>query len=64
LLGGLASPGWRHVGEFLGPNIEDFWARYPLERVLGLWRQAGLEDVQARPLSLGGGVVIWGRRGE
>jgi demethylmenaquinone methyltransferase / 2-methoxy-6-polyprenyl-1,4-benzoquinol methylase len=64
LLGGLASPGWRHVGEFLGPNIEDFWARYPIERLLDLWRQAGLEDVHARTLSLGGGVVIWGRRGE
>jgi demethylmenaquinone methyltransferase / 2-methoxy-6-polyprenyl-1,4-benzoquinol methylase len=63
LLGALASPGWRDVGEFLGPSIEQFWARYPLERLLDLWRQAGLEDVQARTLTLGGGVVIWGRRG-
>jgi demethylmenaquinone methyltransferase/2-methoxy-6-polyprenyl-1,4-benzoquinol methylase len=64
LLGALASPGWRHVGEFLGPSIEQFWARYPLERLLDLWPQAGLGDVQARTLSLGGGIVIWGRRGD
>jgi hypothetical protein len=30
--------------------------------VLELWRAAGLTDVQARRLSLGGGVVVWGRR--
>lgn len=64
LLGALASPGWRDVGEFLGPSIERFWARYPQERLLDLWRQAGLGDVQARTLSLGGGIVIWGRRGD
>jgi demethylmenaquinone methyltransferase/2-methoxy-6-polyprenyl-1,4-benzoquinol methylase len=62
LLGGLASPGWRNVGEFLGPSIEQFWTHHPLESLLDLWRQAGLADVQARTLSLGGGVVIWGRR--
>ena len=27
-----------------------------------LWRDAGLADVRARRLSLGGGVVMWGRR--
>jgi len=64
LLGGLASPGWHHVGEFLGPSIEAFWTRSPLERLLDFWRHAGLEDVQVRTLSLGGGVVVWGRRGD
>jgi demethylmenaquinone methyltransferase/2-methoxy-6-polyprenyl-1,4-benzoquinol methylase len=64
LLGGLVSPGWREVGRFLGPSIREFWARYPLEDLLELWRQAGLEDVRAETLSLGGGVVIWGRRGD
>lgn len=63
-LGRLASPGWHHVGEFLAPSIEDFWTRYPLERLLDFWRHAGLEDVQVRTLSLGGGVVVWGRRGD
>jgi hypothetical protein len=51
------------VGAFLGPSIRSFYARYPLERVLELWRGAGIIDVQAKSLSLGGGVVIWGTRG-
>ena len=39
-----------------------FYDRYPLERVVDLWREAGIVDVRARRLSLGGGVVVWGRR--
>lgn len=58
----LVSPGWREVGDFLGRSIEDFYASYPLERVLVLWREAGVERPSCRLLSLGGGVVIWGRR--
>jgi hypothetical protein len=27
-----------------------------------LWRDAGIADVRSRRLSLGGGVVMWGRR--
>ena len=64
LLGGVASPGWRDVGRFLGPSIRSFYERYPLHRVLDLWRDAGIRDVRARPLSFGGGVVIWGTRGD
>jgi hypothetical protein len=30
--------------------------------VLTLWREAGLADVRAQRLSLGGGVVVWGVR--
>jgi demethylmenaquinone methyltransferase / 2-methoxy-6-polyprenyl-1,4-benzoquinol methylase len=60
--GRLISPGWHEVGRFLGPSIRGFYARAPLERVLELWREAGIEDVRSRRLSLGGGVVIWGRR--
>ena len=63
-LGRLASPGWHEVGQFLGPSIRDFYARYPLERLLALWRHAGIANVRARPLSFGGGVVIWGERGD
>ncbi|HEY7692967.1 MAG TPA: class I SAM-dependent methyltransferase [Gaiellaceae bacterium] len=63
LAGRLISPGWRNVGDFLGPSIEQLWARLPLDRLLGLWRAAGIEDVRSRRLSLGGGLVIWGRRG-
>ena len=60
--GRLIAPGWLEVGRFLGGSIRDFWRRYPLERQLELWRDAGIEDVRHRRLSLGGGIVIWGRR--
>jgi demethylmenaquinone methyltransferase/2-methoxy-6-polyprenyl-1,4-benzoquinol methylase len=62
-LGRAISPGWHEVGRFLGPSIRGFHRRLPPERLLALWREAGLEDVQARHLSLGGGLVVWGRRG-
>ena len=62
LAGRLISPGWREVGSFLGPSIREFWRAYPLDRLLELWRAAGIEDVRARPLSLGGGIVVWGRK--
>jgi demethylmenaquinone methyltransferase/2-methoxy-6-polyprenyl-1,4-benzoquinol methylase len=56
--GSLISPGWHEVGRFLGPSIRDFHARYD---IVALWRQAGIEDVRARRMSLGGGIVLWGR---
>jgi demethylmenaquinone methyltransferase / 2-methoxy-6-polyprenyl-1,4-benzoquinol methylase len=62
-LGSLVSTGWADVGRFLGPSIRSFYAAYPLERILALSRDAGIADVHARPLSLGGGIVIWGVRG-
>ena len=31
-------------------------------RLLAAWRDAGIEDVQAKRLSLGGGIVTWGRK--
>jgi demethylmenaquinone methyltransferase / 2-methoxy-6-polyprenyl-1,4-benzoquinol methylase len=63
LLGRTISPGWRTVGSFLGPSIRGFYARLPEQRLLELWREAGIEDVQARRLSLGGGIVVWGTKG-
>ena len=60
--GRLVSTAWRDVGRFLGPSIRGFYARLPLERQLGLWRAAGVPDVRARRMSVGGGVVIWGTR--
>jgi demethylmenaquinone methyltransferase / 2-methoxy-6-polyprenyl-1,4-benzoquinol methylase len=62
LAGRAISPGWRAVGEFLGPSIREFWRDWPVERLLATWRAAGIENVQLRTLSLGGGVVFWGRR--
>jgi len=63
LAGRAISPGWHEVGGFLGTSIRDFYARYPLPQLLDLWRDAGIEDVRFRRLSLGGGIVVWGRRG-
>jgi demethylmenaquinone methyltransferase / 2-methoxy-6-polyprenyl-1,4-benzoquinol methylase len=62
LAGRVVSPGWREVGRFLGPSIRGFYERHPLAELLELWREAGIEDVRFRRLSLGGGIVIWGRR--
>jgi demethylmenaquinone methyltransferase / 2-methoxy-6-polyprenyl-1,4-benzoquinol methylase len=62
LAGRAVSPGWRDVGRFLGPSIREFNERLPPERQLELWREAGIEDVRIMRMSLGGGVVTWGRR--
>jgi len=62
LAGRVLGTGWAEVGRFLGGSIRSFWTHYPLERQLELWRAAGLRDLEARRLSLGGGVVIWGTR--
>ena len=61
-LGRVISPGWHEVGRFLAGSIRDFDARWPVPRLLGAFREAGFEDVQARRLSLGGCTVLWGRR--
>jgi demethylmenaquinone methyltransferase / 2-methoxy-6-polyprenyl-1,4-benzoquinol methylase len=60
--GRLLSRQWAGVGRFLGPSISGFYRSYPLEAQLGMWRAAGVPDVRARTMSLGGGVVIWGTR--
>ena len=62
LAGKLIGAGWGDVGGFLRGSIRDFYARLPLDRQLALWREAGVEDIRVRRLSLGGGIVIWGRR--
>lgn len=63
LAGRLISPGWHEVGRFLGPSIRGFHEAYPEPALLALWREAGIADVRACRLSLGGGLVVWGRRG-
>ena len=62
LAGRALANGWSEVGGFLGDSIRAFWAENPIERQLEWWRRAGLRDVQVRRLSLGGGVVMWGKR--
>jgi demethylmenaquinone methyltransferase/2-methoxy-6-polyprenyl-1,4-benzoquinol methylase len=54
---------WWRVGRFLRGNITGFYARHPPPALLELWSAAGIERVQAKPLSLGGGLVVWGVRG-
>ncbi len=61
LAGRVLRHGWREVGDFLGASIRRFWQAYPLERQVELWAEAGIPDVHLRRLSLGGGVVMWGR---
>jgi demethylmenaquinone methyltransferase/2-methoxy-6-polyprenyl-1,4-benzoquinol methylase len=60
--GRVFGPEWEEVGRFLGPSIRGLWVQHPLDRMLDLWRAAGIADVRFRVLSLGGGIVVWGRR--
>lgn len=62
LAGRLLSPGWHAVGRFLGPSIRDFHRRYPERHLLELWRAAGIGALETRRPSLGGGLLVWGRR--
>lgn len=61
---GFATGGreWYDVGRFLGPSISEHYRRYPLDWQLAAWRDAGIHDVEVRLMSLGGGLVMWGRR--
>jgi demethylmenaquinone methyltransferase / 2-methoxy-6-polyprenyl-1,4-benzoquinol methylase len=63
VLGRLISRDWYEVGRFLGPSISELYERLPLDHQLELWRAAGIGGVDARVMSSGGGVVIWGTRG-
>jgi demethylmenaquinone methyltransferase/2-methoxy-6-polyprenyl-1,4-benzoquinol methylase len=59
--GRVVSPGWHEVGRFLGPSIRTFHAAFP--SLPALFRAAGIRAVEERRLSVGGGVVVWGRTG-
>ena len=63
-LAGLATGGrpWLNVGRFLGPSISEYYRRYPVGWMCDAWRRAGLESVQTRTMSLGGGLVMWARK--
>jgi demethylmenaquinone methyltransferase/2-methoxy-6-polyprenyl-1,4-benzoquinol methylase len=61
-LGRIAGRAWVDVGKFLGPSIEGFYAKHPLERVAELWRAAGIGAVAVRRMSFGAGVVMTGVR--
>lgn len=53
---------WFEVGRFLGPSISAHYRAYPTAWHKQAWERAGVEDVQLRLMSLGGGLVMWGRR--
>ena len=53
---------WWRVGRFLGPSISRHYRRYSLAWHRRAWEDAGLSDVHVRVMSLGGGLVMWGRR--
>ena len=60
--GRLWGRGWYRVGRFLGPNITQHYDRHPVPAIVDSWRAAGLVEVEARLMSLGGGLVMWGRK--
>jgi demethylmenaquinone methyltransferase/2-methoxy-6-polyprenyl-1,4-benzoquinol methylase len=60
--GAAVGTAWRDVGTFLGGSIRDFYARLPEPALIEVWRDAGIREVRARRLSLGGGIVVWGTR--
>lgn len=53
---------WAKVGRFLGPSIEDHYRRYPVAEHVRMWHEAGFTEVAWRTMSLGGGLVMRGRR--
>ncbi len=59
LAGGKA---WFEVGRFLGPSISAHYRRYPVSWTIEAWRRAGFTDIGVRRMSLGGGLIMWGRR--
>src|SRR5262249_61865039 len=63
VLGGLTGGGaWYQVGRFLGPSISAHYRRYPLDAHVAAWKAAGLTGVGMRLMSLGGRLVMWGRK--
>jgi demethylmenaquinone methyltransferase/2-methoxy-6-polyprenyl-1,4-benzoquinol methylase len=62
IAGRVVGHGWPEVGDFLGRSIRDFWRLHPLNEQRAWWHAAGIDIIGVRRLSLGGGVVIWGRR--
>jgi len=55
-------PAWYRVGRFLGPSISVHYRRHSLDDHIAAWRAAGLTDIGVSVMSLGGGLVMWGRK--
>jgi demethylmenaquinone methyltransferase/2-methoxy-6-polyprenyl-1,4-benzoquinol methylase len=55
-------PEWFRVGRFLGPSISTLYEQFPVDSIVDAWYEAGFDTVGVRVMSLGGGLVMWGRR--
>jgi demethylmenaquinone methyltransferase/2-methoxy-6-polyprenyl-1,4-benzoquinol methylase len=53
---------WFEVGRFLGPSISGHYRHYSVPWHRDAWAKAGIEGVNVRLMSLGGGLVMWGRK--
>jgi demethylmenaquinone methyltransferase/2-methoxy-6-polyprenyl-1,4-benzoquinol methylase len=53
---------WWDVGRFLGPSISAHYRSYPVPWTIDAWRRAGIDHVEVRTMSLGGGLVMSGYR--
>jgi demethylmenaquinone methyltransferase/2-methoxy-6-polyprenyl-1,4-benzoquinol methylase len=60
--GRVIGDGWYEVGRFLGPSIRGHYEAWPVPRLLAAWRESGIGQVEAKRLSVGGGLVTWGRK--
>jgi demethylmenaquinone methyltransferase/2-methoxy-6-polyprenyl-1,4-benzoquinol methylase len=57
-------PEWARVGNFLGPSISGHYRAHPVESIVEYWHDAGIRQVRTRRMSLGGGLVMCGRKPE
>jgi demethylmenaquinone methyltransferase/2-methoxy-6-polyprenyl-1,4-benzoquinol methylase len=53
---------WYRVGRFLEPSISAHDREYGTQWMRRAWARAGFVDVAVRSMSLGGGLVMWGRK--
>lgn len=54
---------WFNVGRFLGPNISKHYRKYSIAWTVDAWKSAGIDTVETQLMSLGGGLVMWGTKG-
>jgi demethylmenaquinone methyltransferase/2-methoxy-6-polyprenyl-1,4-benzoquinol methylase len=62
--GAIGGRDWVAVGRFLGPHISAHYRRYPVSWTVQAWRDAAMIDVGVLEMSLGGGLVMWGRKSD
>lgn len=53
---------WARVGWFLASSIEQHYRSYLVASHVAMWAAAGLEGVQVNSMSVGGGLVMSGRK--